>query len=193
MYFKYALTKLQAAIIAVVVIIGVISVAIYMVSGPAVAPTSPTTSPTPASSTSPTSTTSPPPGKKVTLVIVTPVEPEGLDIQQVESATIVHSLIYQPLGAFDPNLNVVPDLASDLVLDVEKGAIVAKIPENLKFSNGDLIDAYTIKAAVERYMNISPFGSDWEALDHIEVTDKYTIKFVFSGSPNYVWLSLIHI
>jgi len=186
-YFKYALTKLQAAIIAVVVIIGVISVAIYMVSGPAVAPTSPTTSPTPASSTSPTSTTSPPPGKKVTLVIVTPVEPEGLDIQQVESATIVHSLIYQPLGAFDPNLNVVPDLASDLVLDVEKGAIVAKIPENLKFSNGDLIDAYTIKAAVERYMNISPFGSDWEALDHIEVTDKYTIKFVFSGSPNYVW------
>ena len=156
-----------------------IGVAIYMTSGPAATPTSPTTSLT--------STTSPPPGKKVTLVIVTPVEPEGLDIQQIESATIVHSLIYQPLGAFDPELNVVPDLASELILDVEGSAIIAKIPENLKFSNGDPIDAYTIKASVERYINISPFGSDWAMLDHIEVLDDYTIKFVFNGSPNYVW------
>jgi len=147
-YFKYALTRLQAAIIAIIVIIGMISIAIYMTSGPTVVPTSPTTSSTSATSTSPTSTTTPPPGKKMTLVIVTPVEPEGLDIQQIESATIVHSLIYQPLGAFDPDLNVVPDLASDLVLDVEKGAIIAKIPENTKFSNGDPVDAYTIKAAV---------------------------------------------
>ena len=183
------MTKLQAVLIAIIVIIAVAAtVGLVLTRKPAPPVTTPTptmTSPSPTPASTPTAVSPKP--KKMTLVIVTAGEPEGLDIQQVESSGIVHSLIYQPLGAFDPDLNVVPDLASELILDVEGSAIIAKIPKDAKFSNGDPIDAYVVKATVERYLNLSPYAGDWAMLDHIEVLDKYTIKFVFNGSPNYVW------
>jgi len=193
-YSRYAVTKLQAVLIAIIVIIAIAAVAgLVLTQKPAPPTTTPpsTTSPS-ATSPSPTSTSTPttasPKPKKMTLVIVTSTEPEGLDIQQVDYSVVVHTLIFQALGAFDPDMNVVPDLASELTLDVEGSAIIAKIPEDAKFSNGDPLDAYVVKATVERYLNLSPFAGDWAMLDHIEVPDKHTVKFVFEGSPNYVWV-----
>jgi len=125
------------------------------------------------------------PEYKRTLVIAIPEEPEGLDVQQVSWSNEPHDMILQPPMAFDSEMNIVPDLAVDAT--IEEDSIVIHLPEDAKFSNGDPITAEAIKDSIERYVELSPYSYDYEALDHIEIVDEHTVKLVFKTSPGYVW------
>lgn len=125
------------------------------------------------------------PEYKRTLVIAIPEEPEGLDIQQISWSNEPHDMILQPFMAFDSEMNIVPDLAVKAI--IEEDSIFIYLPEDAKFSNGDPITAEDIKDAIERYVRLSPYSYDYEALDHIDIVDEHTAKLVFKASPGYVW------
>jgi len=94
-------------------------------------------------------------------------------------------MILQPFMAFDSEMNIVPDLAVSAT--IEEDAIFIYLPEDAKFSNGDPITAEDIKESIERYVILSPYSYDYEALDYVDIVDEHTAKLVFKASPGYVW------
>ena len=126
-----------------------------------------------------------------TLVIGVQDELEGTDIQQIGWDTVAQSLIYEPLVVFNEDLSqMYPALAESYEVSADGLSILFKLPEDLKFSNGDVCDANAVKASVERYIAISEYASDLEAIDSIEVVDEYTIKYNLSTPAPYMWASI---
>lgn len=160
LFAREALTKVQA-VITVIIIVAAVAGVIYYFS---------------------LSTT---PVHKRTLVIAIPEEPEGMDIQQINWENEVHDLIFQAPCTFDSEMNVVPDLAKDA--SISYNSITIRLPKDAKFSNGDPITAQTVKESIERYIKLSPYSSDYENLDYIDVIDDYTVRLVCKGSPEPIW------
>ena len=158
---RRALTKTQATIIALIIIIATVGVAVYYFTLP------------------------PKVQYKRTLTIAIPEEPEGLDIQQVSWSNEVHDLIFQPFTAFNESMGIVLDLAEFVTMD--NNSITIKVPEDAKFSNGEPITAQIIADSIERYRQLSPYGSDYELVEDYEIINETTIKIIFSGPPTYVW------
>lgn len=104
------------------------------------------------------------------IVIATPEEIEGTDIQQIEWENIVHSLITVPMIRFNQDMSgVQPFMVSDWSLSDDGKTMRLTIPEGLTFSSGDPLNAESIKASFERYLKLSPYATDLEALDKITV------------------------
>jgi peptide/nickel transport system substrate-binding protein len=159
---KEALTKLQAIIIALIIIVaaGVGIIVYYFVL------------PHPAE-------------RKTTLVIAIPEEPEGLDVQQVDWSNEVHDLIFQPFMSFNATMGMVPDLATNAVMAGNN--ITIYLPPDAKFSNGDPVTAEIVKDSIERYRRLSPYGSDYEAVVDYEIIDSHTLKIICNVPPVYIW------
>ncbi len=129
--------------------------------------------------------------KEVTLVIATPEEIEGTDIQQVSWANIVHDLIFQSLVVYTLDLKgVVPNLAESFEVSKDGTEITFKLPKDAKFSNGDPLTAEDIKKSVERYRNVSPYSEDFAVVDKIIVKDSQTAIFKLKEPAGYLWAVL---
>ncbi len=102
------------------------------------------------------------------IVIATPEEIEGTDIQQIEWENIVHSLVTVPMIRFNRDMSAVkPFMVSDWSLSADGKTMKLTIPQGLTFSSGNPLTADAIKASFDRYLKISPYATDLEALDKI--------------------------
>lgn len=161
---REALTKVQAIIIALIIIIAAgVGLVIYYFALPR------------------------PGEKKTTLVIAIPEEPEGLDIQQVSWSNEIHDLVFQSYMNFNATMGMVPDLATNVVM--EGNNITIYLPAYAKFSNGDPITAETMRDSIERYRQLSPYGSDYEAVVGYEIINTYTLKIICNVPPVYIWFN----
>jgi peptide/nickel transport system substrate-binding protein len=160
---KKAITKVQAAIIALIIVIAAVGVIIYYVTSP------------------------PPVEYKRTLVIAIPEEPEGLDIQQVSWSNEIHDLVFQCFMNFNETMGIVPDLATDA--KIEGNTVIIYLPADAKFSNGDPITAEIMRDSIERYRQLSPYGSDYEAVIDYEIVDEHTLKIICNVPPVYIWFN----
>lgn len=104
------------------------------------------------------------------IVFATPEEIEGTDIQQIEWENIVHALITVPMIRFNQDMTQVePFMVSDWSLSQDGKTMRLTVPEGLNFSSGNPLDAQAIKASFERYLKLSPYATDLEALDKMTV------------------------
>ncbi len=124
-----------------------------------------------------------------TLVIAIQDEVEGLDVQQIGWNNMVHELLYEPLVCFNEDLSeIVPDFAESYTVTDEYLEFV--LPADAKFSNGDPLNAEALKASLERYMAISEYAGDLDAVSGFEVVDEQTIRYILSGPGPYMWCSI---
>lgn len=163
---KSAITKVQAAVIVVIIALGVGSAAFYYSS----------------------LATPPVVQYKKTLTIAIPEEPTSLDVQQVAWTNEVHDLIFQSTMSFTPdyehNMTIVPDLAT---AQFDGTSVVVHYADNARFSNGDPITAQALKDSMLRYANMSPYGSDYAGVKSIDIIDNHTARIVFTQPQSYVW------
>ena len=125
------------------------------------------------------------------LTIATPEEIEGTDSHQVYWYNIVHDTISEPIVRLDlQNANIVPALASSMDVSPDGKTLTFKIPDGLTFTNGDPLTANEIKASIDRYIEISPYSADFEAIEKIIVQDKNTLVMKASQPPAYIWPAL---
>lgn len=161
---KEAITKIQAIIIALIIIVAAgIGIIVYYFVLP------------------------PPVEYKKTLVIAIPEEPEGLDIQQVSWSNEIHDLIFQCYMNFNESMGMVPDLATNV--EMEGNNITIYLPADAKFSNGDPITAEIMRDSIERYRQLSPYGSDYDAVIDYEIIDSHTLKIICNVPPVYIWFN----
>ncbi len=125
------------------------------------------------------------------LVIATAEEIEGTDIQQIEWENIVHALVYTPPVRFNKDMSkIVPGFASDWKLSKDGKTMTLTIAKGMTFSNGMPMTPAAIKASYERYLKISPYATDLEALDKITTSgDKVIMHWKAPPIPALVSLA----
>lgn len=124
-----------------------------------------------------------------TLVIAIADEVEGLDVQQISWANVVHDLIYEPLVVYSADLSEIhPAFAESYTATDDYLEFV--LPAGARFSNGDPLDAAAVEASFERFLAVSEYAGDLEAISDIEVIDERTVRLDLSSPAPYIWSDL---
>lgn len=128
-------------------------------------------------------------GDSKTLVIAIQDEVEGCDVQQVGWTNMVHELISEPIVTISDDLSEVqPGVCESF--EANDKYMEFKLPEGLKFSNGDPLDAEALKKSTERYLEKSEYAGDLDSVKDIEVVDDLTVRYNLTGPAPYMWCSL---
>jgi peptide/nickel transport system substrate-binding protein len=156
---KEALTKVQAAIILIIIAIAVVAgVAFYSASLP---------SPTP------------PPTDVTTYVFGFNSDPSSLDPAVVfDDSTIQMGRIYETLVRVSPDMKIEPCLATSWNVSSDGLTWIFNLRRNVKFHDGTPFNATAVKFSFERTLEINKGGAYiLYCIDKMEVLDPYTIKF----------------
>ncbi|MGC8937245.1 MAG: ABC transporter substrate-binding protein, partial [Candidatus Methanomethylicaceae archaeon] len=125
------------------------------------------------------------------IVIGTDLDNQALDVQQATWTTYANWYAFSPLVAFDTNRSIVPDLAESFEIKEGGKVLIIRLPKDLKFPiTNDPLNARTLNESVYRYIRLSPYSTDWIQLNHTEILDDYTLKFVFNNPPGPLWAVL---
>src|SRR5437660_8937269 len=109
-------------------------------------------------------------------------DPDVLDptLARTYVGRIVFSSICDKLFDIDEKLNLVPQLALSHETAPDGKSVTIKLRPNVKFHDGEPLDAEAAKFSLERHMNMQ--GSfrkpELAAVDRVEVVDPLTIRVV---------------
>ncbi len=123
------------------------------------------------------------------LVIAIQDEVVALDIQQIALENMVHNLLYEPLVVYNADLSKLYPSFAESFVETDK-YLEFTLPADAKFSNGDKLDAAAVKASMERFLSISEYASDFEAITSIEVIDERTVRYNLSAPAPSMWACL---
>lgn len=119
---------------------------------------------------------------QTTLRIGIAEDPDILDpsIGRTYVGRIVFSAFCDKLFDIDEKLNIVPQLALSHETSADGKEMTIKLRPNVKFHDGEPLDAEAAKFAIERHMTLptSFRKSELASVDHVEVVDPLTIKLV---------------
>ncbi|MGI5838752.1 MAG: ABC transporter substrate-binding protein [bacterium] len=122
------------------------------------------------------------------LTIAIPEEIESTDAQQIRWNNVVHDLLHEPFVNFDLEMKeIVPAFCESFEVAPDGKQITFKFSADAKFSNGNAVTAESVKAAMERYIAISPYASDYDPITQIVVQDPQTIVLKFDDPPAFIW------
>ncbi|MBC01637.1 MAG: ABC transporter substrate-binding protein [Rhodobacteraceae bacterium] len=107
--------------------------------------------------------------------------PSGLDphiVTAFSSFQIIDGTIYEGLTALDPDLNIVPGLASAWEISEDKKTYTFTLREGVTFHSGGAMTSADVAASLKRVMDEatgSPLASRLAAIDTIETPDDTTV------------------
>ena len=112
-------------------------------------------------------------------------DPDILDptLARTYVGRIVFSAICDKLFDIDEKLNIVPQLALSHETSADGKEVTIKLRPNVKFQDGEPLDAEAAKFSLERHLNFP--GSfrkpELASLDHVDVIDPLTVKLVLKS------------
>jgi len=119
---------------------------------------------------------------ETTLRIGLAEDPDMLDptLSRTYVGRIVFSAVCDKLFDIDEKLNIVPQLALSHETSADGKEMTIKLRPNVKFHDGEPLDAEAAKYSIERHMTMpgSFRKSELASVDHVEVVDPLTIKIV---------------
>src|ERR1700761_1074271 len=119
---------------------------------------------------------------QTTLRIGIAEDPDILDptLSRTYVGRIVFSAVCDKLFDIDEKLNIVPQLALSYETAPDGKAMTIKLRPNVKFHDGETLDAEAAKFSIDRHMNMpgSFRKSELASVDHVEVVDPLTIKLL---------------
>jgi peptide/nickel transport system substrate-binding protein len=120
-------------------------------------------------------------------------DPDTLDPTQTRhgSGFVVRTALCDRLFDIGPELEIVPQLATDWQWTDDRKGLVIKLRHGVKFHDGEPFDAAAVKYNIERHLTMpgSARRSDIRPISGVEVIDEHTAKIALSGlsrrcSPN---------
>ena len=111
-------------------------------------------------------------------------DPDVLD--PVLGRTFVGRIVFASLcdKLFDlaPNLNIIPQLATENTLSEDGKTLILKLRQGVVFHDGEPFNAAAVKYNLERSLKLpgSNRKGEIKAINSIEVVDEYTIKLILS-------------
>src|SRR5216110_2221384 len=106
-------------------------------------------------------------------------EATGLDPQLVPalSRSRRSPMMYSQLVRFDGDMNPVPELAESWQISPDSLTWTFKLRQGVKFHDGQEMTSADVKFTFDRLFEKSPGKSDFIAVDQVEPTGKYGVKF----------------
>src|SRR6266446_3681704 len=127
------------------------------------------------------------------VVIAQGVDPTTLDImnQQESPASIIAAHIFETLWERDPNLKIIPALATEMPKLVAPTTWEVKLRKGVKFHNGEDFNAESAKFSIERVKDPKlRASSNFRPIESVEVVDPYTIR-VHTAKPWPTFLTVM--
>ena len=128
------------------------------------------------------------------ILIATPEEISGTDVQQIEWENVVHSLLFSSPIRFKKDMSgFVQGFSSDWTLSQDGKTMYLTIPKGLAFSNGAPFTPAAVKASFDRFLKISPYATDLEALEKITIDgDKVVMHWKSPPIPSLASLASVY-
>ncbi|MGD0613446.1 MAG: ABC transporter substrate-binding protein [Anaerolineales bacterium] len=122
------------------------------------------------------------PAAPTTLTIADALQPSSLDIatEYEAAAMAVNRVVYERLVQYKGNTtDIVPELATSWDQSADGKEWTFHLRQNVKFQDGTPFNADAVKYSFDRVLKINQ-GPAWmfASIDHIDVVDNYTVKFV---------------
>jgi peptide/nickel transport system substrate-binding protein len=112
-------------------------------------------------------------------------DPDTLDPTQTRTSAgfMVRTALCDRLFDISPELEIVPQLATDWQWTDDRKGLVIKLRSGVKFHDGEPFDAAAVKYNIERHLTMpgSARRSDIRAITGVEVIDQHTAKIVLSA------------
>src|SRR5213592_2004416 len=127
------------------------------------------------------------------VVIAQGVDPTTLDImnQQESPASIIAAHIFETLWERDPNLKIIPALATEMPKLVAPTTWEVKLRKGVKFHNGEDFNAESAKFSIERVKDPKlRASSNFKPVESVEIVDPYTIR-VHTNKPWPTFLTVM--
>src|SRR2546425_1090170 len=127
------------------------------------------------------------------VVIAQGVDPTTLDImnQQESPASIIAAHIFETLWERDPNLKIIPALATEMPKLVAPTTWEVKLRKGVKFHNGEDFNAESAKFSIERVKDPKlRASSNFRPTESVEVVDPSTIR-VHTAKPWPTFLTVM--
>lgn len=119
-------------------------------------------------------------------------DPDMLDPTMARTFTgrIVFAALCDKLIDIDPELSLVPQLATEWYWTDGNKGLVFKLRSGVKFQDGEPLDAAAVKFSIERHLSLpgSTRKAEINAVKQVEIIDDHTVKLVLSA-PSAVLLS----
>ncbi|MCQ8781328.1 ABC transporter substrate-binding protein [Mangrovibrevibacter kandeliae] len=109
-------------------------------------------------------------------------DPDALDPHKARTyvGRIVFTSLCDKLVDISPKLDFVPQLATEWSYNDDQTELTFKLRDGVTFQDGSKFDGDAVKANIERAMTLpdSNRRSELSSVDHVEVVDPSTVKFV---------------
>src|SRR5205809_6029748 len=115
-----------------------------------------------------------------TFVSARTTEATGLDPQLVpaSSRSARSPMMYNQLVRFEPDMTPVPELAESWQVSPDGLQWTFKLRQGVKFHDGQELTSADVKFTFDRLFEKSPGKSDFIAVDKVEPSGKYGVKFL---------------
>ena len=111
-------------------------------------------------------------------------DPDLLDptLARTYVGRIVFASLCDKLVDITPELEIVPQLATEWQWTDGNKGLVMKLRQGVKFQEGEPFDAAAVKFSIERHLNLpgSNRKAEISAVRAVEIVDDHTVKFVLS-------------
>jgi peptide/nickel transport system substrate-binding protein len=112
-------------------------------------------------------------------------DPDLLDpsLARTYVGRIVFASLCDKLVDISPELDIVPQLATEWQWTDGNKGLVMKIRQGVKFQDGEPLDAAAVKFSLERHLNLpgSNRKAEISAVTNVDVVDDHTVKLVLSA------------
>ena len=109
-------------------------------------------------------------------------DPDMLDptLARTYTGRIVFAAMCDKLVDITPELDIVPQLATEWHWVDDNKGLVLKIRQGVKFQDGEPLDAAAVKFSIERHLNMpgSNRKAEISAVSAVEIVDDHTVKLV---------------
>src|SRR5712671_6531600 len=124
-------------------------------------------------------------GATQTLRIGLADDPDMLDPSMARTFTgrVVFAALCDKLLDISPELDIVPQLATEWQWTDGNKGLVMKLRRDVKFHDGEKFDAAAVKFSIERHLNLpgSNRKAEISAVKAVEIVDDHTVKLVLSA------------
>src|SRR5580658_9414061 len=121
-------------------------------------------------------------GAQTTLRIGLAEDPDIVDptLARTFVGRIVFASLCDKLVDISPELDIVPQLATEWQWTDDNKALVMKLRQGVKFQDGEPMDAAAVKFSLERHLTLpgSNRKAEISALKSVEIVDDHTVKLV---------------